>query len=130
MLQIEVTQSDGPEFIGIWEFQWNKIVLGGPKGLRFCSLIQPPITLSIYKNKYVLFESEHYVDGVWLDGRKVSFPFVVPLKGEVKTKFFTLIIRKFSLSQYDSLEENYKKSSSTMDLHSIEASFIKKILEN
>lgn len=129
MIQIEITSSDGPEFIGSWEFHWNKITLGGPKGLKFSSMVHAPITLSIYKGKYVLFESEHYKDSVELNGRKVSFPFVVPVGGEVKTKFFTLKIFKFSESKHESLEDKYKKLSGEINLNSPEANFIKMILE-
>jgi hypothetical protein len=129
MIQFEITQSDGPEFIGTWDFHWNKIILGGPKGLKFSSLTHPPITLSLYKNKYILFEALNFIEQVLLDGRKVTFPFVVPINSEVKTKYFTLVIRKFSLSQDESLEHHYKMLSAELNLNSPEANFIKKILE-
>lgn len=129
MIQCEITHSDAPEFIGVWDFHWNKIVIGGPKGLKFSSIAHPPITLSVYKKKYILFESLNFIDHVYLDNRKVSFPFVVPINGVVTSKFFTLVIRKFMSSQDESLEDRYKSLSSQLQLNSPEANFIRKLLE-
>lgn len=129
MITFEIIASDAPQYIGSWEYNWNKITIGGPKGLHFCSITHAPITLSIYKSKYILFESTHFYDSVLLNNRKVSFPFVAPIGSQIQTKFFTLIIKNFSESQYESLEDIYKKKSSEVNLNSPEANFIKKILE-
>lgn len=129
MILLEVSHSDAPQFIGQWEFNWNKIILGGPKGLRFCSLSHPPITLSIYKKKYILFEAEHFIGSLSLNGRKVNFPFVAPQGGKVELKYFTLIVRKFQESQYESLEEIYKRRSNEIGIQTPEGNLIKNLLD-
>ncbi len=129
MITLQVTHSDAPQFIGQWEFNWNQLILGGPKGIRFCSLSHPPIRLSIYKKKYIHFEADHFIDPVHLEGRKVSFPFVAPLGAKVELKHFTLIIRKFQESEYESLEDLYKKKSVDINLQSSEAAIIKNLLD-
>lgn len=129
MISFEILRSDSPHFLGQWDFDWNKIVLGGPKGLRFCSLVHPAITLSLYKGKYILFEAEHYKDSVTLEGRKVSFPFVAQKGNIVETKFFQLMVMSFSESTYESIDSYYKKMSDSIDLKSQEAQIIRKILD-
>jgi hypothetical protein len=129
MITLEISHSDSPQYIGLWEYDWNKLTLGGPKGLRYCSLSHPPIRLSIYKKKYIHFEADHYVDSISLDGRKVSFPFVAPLGSKIEFKYFTLIIRKFQESEYESLETLYKRKSKDIDLQSLEAKMIKNLLD-
>lgn len=129
MITLEITHSDAPQFIGQWEFDWNRLTVGGPKGIRFCSLSHPPIRLSIYKKKYIHFEADHFIDAVQLDGRKISFPFVAPLGSKVEFKYFAIIIRKFNESEYESLEQLYKKKSAEISLQSPEAIIIKSLLE-
>lgn len=129
MINIEIKDSDLPYQIGTWEYNWNKIVIGGPKGLRFCSTTHPPITISIYKGKYLMFESDHFIDPLTLDDKRVSFPFVAQQGNLIVTKFFTLYIRSFSETHFEKIDSLYKKLSESIQLNSPEAELIKKIME-
>lgn len=129
MITLEIMNSDLPFQIGVWEYHWNKIAIGGPKGLHFCSTTHPSISISIYKSKYLLFESEHFIDHVTLNGRKVSFPFVAQQGNIVETKYFTILIKFFSEEKFEKIDATYKSLSDSIQLGSPEAELIKKILD-
>ena len=130
MIKIEVTHSDLPMYLGTWQYEWNSITISGPKGLRFSSNTHPPIKISLYQKKYLICESEHFREVIFVQGRKVNFPFVVKNGEEIKNKYFTLVIQGFSESSYSNLENKYKELGDKLNLDSQEAKIIKTLLED
>lgn len=130
MISWHIIHSDHPDFLGEFDFHWNKIILGGPFGLMLSRMNHPPIEVSIYKEKYLLFSGEHFSAPFWVNDKKTSLPFVATLNHKVRCQFFELQVTAISLTDAKTIEEVYKEKNKLITRESIEAQILQSIFKD
>jgi hypothetical protein len=127
MIQLNLKECDCPNSLGLHEFHYNHLTLGGPQGITFGALTHSPIALTVLSEHLVEVAVQDSSLGLLLSEKKTGLKFKWRRGQELKWRGYTLILESAQLTSPQAFQEHLKKVSVTVLEHSAEATLLAKL---